>query len=201
MNAVWLISYIVLWVIVLLLGFLLLGTLRTFGILRWRLDQLEATSPSRVGRRGLKIGAKAPDFTLPDLQGREVSLHDFAGRSVLLVFMQPGCAPCDAMVPTLNRLHVEGEYNVIAIAHRELEAVLKWVEKIGATFPVLLQEQHNISIRYEALVGRPFAFLIDEQMMITSKGVMTDSHQIDFLLSLGRAHSKSKKAESTAPRN
>ncbi len=34
----------------------------------------------------IEVGAKAPDFTLPDHTGQEVSLSDFAGRRVLLAF-------------------------------------------------------------------------------------------------------------------
>jgi len=34
----------------------------------------------------IEVGAKAPDFTLPDHAGQEVSLSDFAGRRVLLAF-------------------------------------------------------------------------------------------------------------------
>src|SRR5262245_3876033 len=97
MNIIWVVSSVVLWLIVLLLGFLLLGALRGLGMLRWRLDQLEATTPSRLGRSGLKPGKKAPAFTLPAVAGGEISLHDFAGRKVLLVFMQPDCGPCLAI--------------------------------------------------------------------------------------------------------
>src|SRR5262245_36319703 len=65
MSSLWLTALIVLWLVVLLLGFLLLGALRSLGLLNWRLEQLEATMPKRLGRDGLKVGAKAPDFTLP----------------------------------------------------------------------------------------------------------------------------------------
>ena len=34
----------------------------------------------------IKVGEKAPDFTLPNHEGREVSLSDFAGKRLLLVF-------------------------------------------------------------------------------------------------------------------
>src|SRR5947209_10945002 len=105
MNLFWLISSLALWALVLFLGFLLLGTLRALGLLRWRLEQLEATTPSRLGRSGLKPGKKAPDFTLPSVAGPEVALHDFAGRPVLLVFTQTGCGPCHTIMPELNRLH------------------------------------------------------------------------------------------------
>jgi hypothetical protein len=87
MTPWWLVSYVALWLVVLSLGFLLLGALRALGLLRWRLEQLEATTPSRIG---LKPGKKAPDFTLPCVAGGEISLHDRAGRRVFLVFTQSG---------------------------------------------------------------------------------------------------------------
>src|SRR5262249_48158887 len=94
MSPWWLLSYVALWLVVLFLGFLLLGALRALGLLRWRLEQLQAITPSRTGRSGLKSGKKAPDFTLPSVCGDKVSLHDFAGRRVFLVFTQSGCKPC-----------------------------------------------------------------------------------------------------------
>ena len=104
MNIFWISCFVILWAVVLFLGFLLLGTLRSLGVLSWRLEQLEATTPKRLGRDGLKPGKKAPDFTLPSANGKEISLHDFAGRKVLLVFTQSGCSPCKAIIPELNRL-------------------------------------------------------------------------------------------------
>src|SRR5581483_5060609 len=88
----------------LFLGFLLCGTLQALAYLRWRLDQLESTTPSRIGRNGLKPGKKAPDFTLPSACGGEVALSDFVGRKVLVVFTQTGCSPCHDIVPELKAL-------------------------------------------------------------------------------------------------
>jgi hypothetical protein len=62
MNVLLLIANLALWVVVLFLGFLLLGVLRAVALLRWRVAQLEATTPSRLGRSGLRPGKKAPDF-------------------------------------------------------------------------------------------------------------------------------------------
>ena len=74
MNPRWLIVIGVTWLAILALGFLLLGSLRALGLQGWRLEQLEATTPSRVGRNGLKPGKIAPDFTLPNAIGGEVAL-------------------------------------------------------------------------------------------------------------------------------
>ena len=45
MNIFWLVATLVLWLVVLFLGFVLWGALRAMALLRWRLEQLEATTP------------------------------------------------------------------------------------------------------------------------------------------------------------
>jgi thiol-disulfide isomerase/thioredoxin len=142
-----LMSHVALWILILILAFVLLGTLRTLGLLSWRLEQLEATTPSRLGRSGLKPGRKAPDFTLPGVAGTEVSLHDFGGHQVLLVFTQTGCGPCRHIMPELNRLQDEGRAQVLVVNSGDLEATRKWAGEVQARFPVLVQERFNLSRR------------------------------------------------------
>ena len=119
MTTFLLVSIILLWSSILLLGFLVLGALRALGFVNWRLDQLELTRPSRLGRDGLKAGKKAPDFTLPCAAGGEISLHDFAGRKVLLVFTQSGCGPCHDMAPEFNCVQAKGECQVLVVNNGE----------------------------------------------------------------------------------
>src|SRR5262249_48692137 len=112
--SMWLIvSQVLLWVLVLALGFLLLGALRALGVMRWRLEQLGAPPAGRGARKGLRPGKRAPEFPLPSVAGTEVSLSGFAGRQVLLVFVQPGCGPCRVITPELNRLQGKGEVQVL----------------------------------------------------------------------------------------
>jgi methylamine dehydrogenase accessory protein MauD len=194
MNTALLVSTIALWIFVLSLAFLLLGALRALGLVNWRLEQLEATRPSRLGRDGLKLGKKAPDFTLPvatngsrarfdsaSHASGELSRHDFAGCKVLLVFTQSGCAPCQAIVPELNRLHDRGKYRVVVVNNGELDEARKWAAETSAHFPVLAQEGFNISKRYQVF-ATPFAFLIDEQGTITSKGVVGNCQHLGYVL-------------------
>ena len=181
MNPWWLVSYVFLWLVVLSLAFLLLGALRALGLLRWRLEQLEATTPSRLGRGGLKPGKRAPDFTLPCVAGGEVSLHDFAGRRVFLVFTQSGCKPCHKVAPELNRLHDAGAVQVLVVNNGEAEATRQWAAEVKARFPVLRQQQFSVSKRYE-MYATPFAFLIDERGIIASKGIVNNGQHIDFVL-------------------
>jgi methylamine dehydrogenase accessory protein MauD len=184
MNILWLLSIVILWVIVLLLGFLVFGTLRALGVLSWRLEQLEATTPKRLGRDGLKPGKRAPDFTLPSTDGKEVCLHDFAGHKVLLVFTQSGCSPCKTVIPELNRLE-RGDTHVVVINNGDPDSTRKWDAEVGARFPVLAQAQFSISKKYEVF-ATPFAFLIDAKGVIVSKGIINNRQHIRYVLSGAR---------------
>jgi methylamine dehydrogenase accessory protein MauD len=182
MSIFWVLSIVILWAVVLFLGFLLLGEIRALGLLSWRLEQLEATTPKRLGRDGLKPGKKAPDFTLPSAEGGKVALRDFAGRKVLLVFTQSGCSPCQKVVPELNRLESHGDSQVVVVNNGDAEATRKWSQEVGARFPVLAQDQFSISKKYEVF-ATPFAFLINEKGVIASKGIINNRQHIRYVLS------------------
>jgi methylamine dehydrogenase accessory protein MauD len=191
------ISSIMVWLAVLLLAFLLLGALRAVDRLRWRMEQLEATTPSRMGRSGLRVGKKAPDFTLPGAISGEVSLQSYAGRKLFLVFTQAGCGPCQQIVPDLNRLHDTGKVEVLAINKGETEGTRKWVAEAQIRFPVAMQEAFTVSKRYEVF-ATPFAFLIDEQGVIASRGIVNSKQQIGFVLDGRRDGAKHDHAEADA---
>jgi methylamine dehydrogenase accessory protein MauD len=196
MTTVLLVSTLGLWLAVLVLGFLLLGALRALGLVRWQLEQLQATTPSRVGRNGLPVGKKAPAFSLPSINGKETALADFAGRKVLLVFTQSGCSPCKAIVPELNRLAERGTHQVVVVNNANIEQSQDWARQADARFPVLAQEKYAISKRFEAY-ATPFAFLIDEQGIIRSKGIAGSKQHLNFVLS--GAGKKEETNDSEAP--
>jgi peroxiredoxin len=148
--------------------------------------QLEAITPSRVGRSGLRPGQKAPKFTLPTIAGDEVELQHYAERKLLLVFMQPGCGPCHGITPELNRLHDAGEVQVLVIHNGDSEAVRAWIKKHRPRFAVAVQEHFNLSKRYEVF-ATPFAFLIDERGVISSSGIVSTIQFLRFVLA-GAGH-------------
>jgi methylamine dehydrogenase accessory protein MauD len=173
---------IVLCVLTLGLGFLLMGALRSIQRLTWRLDQLEATTPRRIGRDGLAISAQAPSWELPDTSGERVSLSAFRGRPLLLAFMQTGCEPCHQIVPRLNRLVKKQRYAVVAIVHGKPDEVQAWGAEMQASFPVLVQEGWDVSRRYEVF-ATPFAFVLDADGAVRAKGIISSGEYLDLLLS------------------
>lgn len=175
------VSVVLLWLLVLVLGFLLIGTLRALGLLSWQLEQMQATATRHVGRSGLRPGQKAPQFALPDTDGKQVSLQDFSGRRVLLVFTQGGCGPCERVMPELNRVSRAEDLQVVVINNGTPEATLKFATEAGARFPVLTQEHFTVSKLYE-MFATPFAFLIDERGIIRSTGIINNRQHIHYVL-------------------
>ena len=200
MNTILIVSHIALRAVTLGMGFLLLGTLRSLGKLNWQLEEIEATRPVRKGREGLKPGTAAPDFELPDLQGRERSLADFAEKRRLLVFVQPGCGPCHEIVPELNKLQQSGDIQVIGIVNGDEDAARQWGEETSATFPLLRQSQWAVSKAYKSF-ATPYGYLIDEQGTVASRGLVGSSQYLQFVLSGAGNSDKShqEETESSAP--
>jgi methylamine dehydrogenase accessory protein MauD len=200
MNSILLAANIVLLAAVLGLAFLVLGALRALGVLTWRLDQLEVTRPARLGREGRKVGTRAPDFCLTSTDGREISLREFSGRKVLLVFTQAGCGPCHDIAPELNRVHAKGEHHVLVVNNGEPHESREWAAEVRARFPVLMQEKFALSQRYE-IFATPFAFVIDEQGVIASNGIVGSAEYLGYVLAgvgnRGRPHRDEEDSDST----
>jgi peroxiredoxin len=127
----------------------------------FRLRPLEET---RLNRRGLAAGTPAPDFELPDLEGKVWSLRDFSGRRILLVFTAPDCVPCDDLAPDLVALHdrESAALEVLMIVRGDLEENRAKASAHGFRFPVLVQRGWQVSKRY-ARFATPVAYVIDER--------------------------------------
>jgi methylamine dehydrogenase accessory protein MauD len=127
---------------------------------------------SRLRRDGLPTGTPAPSFRLPRLDGGELSLEEFRGRRVLLVFSDPDCGPCEELAPALEQFHRgPGGVGVLMISRRDPEANRRKCAEQGLTFPVLLQRSWEISLLY-AKFATPIAYLIDEQGVLATDVVV-----------------------------
>jgi peroxiredoxin len=135
---------------------------------------------SKIQRNGLAPGVPAPGFAVPGLHGEEVSLEEFRGRKVVLVFSDPKCGPCDQLAPRLEQFHRRGgSVQVVMVSRGELQANQEKAEEHGLTFPIALQKQWEVSRAY-AMFATPIAYLID------SGGVIVESVAVgaDAILAL-----------------
>lgn len=141
-------------------------------------------SESRIKRDGIPAGTVAPTFALEDVSGKEVSLADYAGRRVLLVFSDPHCGPCNSLIPQLVRAHEQDTAEALAIVMVSRGSPAENRTKIaehGISFPVLIQPGWSVSREY-GIFATPSAFLIREDGVI-GKNVAVG---VDAIVALAR---------------
>ncbi|MBD3334999.1 MAG: redoxin domain-containing protein [Candidatus Eisenbacteria bacterium] len=117
----------------------------------------------------------APDFSLPDLSGREVSLDDFAGKIVILDFWATWCPPCRMEIPHFIGLHKD--YNDrgveivgIALDRNGIQAVQPFVQQHRIPYVSLIGDQ-QIARRFGGVRNIPTTFIIDQKGRIVSRHV------------------------------
>ena len=165
-------------------GWLLLLMLRQQGRLLLRIENLEAqlqasstAAPqpaAQVPQPGLPVGSQAPAFALPGLYGETITL-DFlraAGKPIVLLFTDPGCGPCTALMPEVGRWQREylSKLSVALISRGTPEANRAKVSEHGIT-QVLLQKDREVAEAYQA-TGTPGAVLVRPDGTIGSPLVM-----------------------------
>lgn len=100
----------------------------------------------------LEPGSPAPDFTLADQDGREVSLSSLRGRRVILFFypeaMTPGCTTeaCDFR-DSLAPLQAAG-YTVLGVSRDDQEKLRRFRERDGLTYDLLSDPDHAVHEAY-----------------------------------------------------
>ena len=120
-------------------------------------------------------GAPAPDFTLKNEAGNDISLRDFRGRSTVVYFYPaastPGCTKeaCDFR-DSLVSLQQAG-YEVVGISPDPQSKLAKFADAEGLTFPLLSDEDHAVAEAYGAWgekknYGRTYEGLIRSTVVV-----------------------------------
>lgn len=152
---------------------LLLVVLLLTGIGILVLLQTTDDSYNLSGQRPPGKGMPAPDFTLPDLDGKMVSLSDHRGEVVLLNIWATWCPPCVEEMPSMEKLYRElkdenFEILAVSIDVSGAKAVLPFMEKHKLSFPALTDTGGILQRLYQT-TGVPESFIIDENGIIVEK--------------------------------
>lgn len=93
--------------------------------------------------RAPSLPDEAPDFTLKNLEGQEVSLSDYRGQWVVLNFWATWCGPCRTEIPAFSTFADENpDVVVLGVATDGDASTLKpAAEELGITYPVLVDNQ------------------------------------------------------------
>jgi peroxiredoxin len=118
----------------------------------------------------LEIGEQAPEIELQDLEGRLVSLQDFRGEEVLVLFCSPGCGFCQEMMPDLKEWEAappEGAPRLLVVSDESVEEN----KAMGISSPVVLDDTYAVWDAFD-VSGTPSAVLVDAEGRIASRMVM-----------------------------
>jgi peroxiredoxin len=133
-------------------------------------------------------GQAAPDFTLRNLEGAEVTLSRFKGRNVCLFFWNRGCPLCETdRMDQLNRVYLRGRragLDVISINIAEAAGdVGAFARKRRLIFPILLDPEARVTRKRYGVYVVPTLYLIGKDGMIMDKayGYLTEEALEDFV--------------------
>jgi peroxiredoxin Q/BCP len=135
------------------------------------------TEPAAATR--LAPGDPAPDFTLPDADGNEVSLSAFRGRRVVVYFYPaastPGCTKqaCDFR-DSLTQLNDAG-IDVLGVSPDPLAKLVKFRDAEKLTFPLLSDRERSVLAAYGAfgekmLYGKKTTGVIRSTFVVDADG-------------------------------
>jgi len=139
-----------------------------------------------------QVGDKAPAFTLESIDGKSISLSDFQGKTVIIVFTSVNCKECEIQMPYLVGAYQQanGQLMVLDIYHMIFDPrlVRDYVtNKQFITFPALPDPNNTVANSYGATRYPPTNFIIDAAGIIKFKkigGFQSQQEIEDILKSL-----------------
>ena len=130
----------------------------------------EASEPSGTGSQETTAPApqQAPNFTVYDLEGNPVELHDFFGKPIVLNFWASWCGPCKMEMPDFDakfrELGDEVQFLMVNVTsgRETLESASSFIAEKGFGFPVFYDTDLSAATTYGAS-GLPTTFFIDAE--------------------------------------
>ena len=129
----------------------------------------------------LKVGTKAPDFSLPDQNGEERRLSDFLGRKVILYFypkdLTGGCSKQACAFGELYPQFREKGAVVIGVSKDSVASHKKFEEKYGLPFPLLSDTEKTVIQAYDVWkekknYGKVTMGVVRTTYLIDEKGII-----------------------------
>lgn len=122
-----------------------------------------------------RVGDRAPDFSLSDLDGTTVSLADYRGRTVLINFWASWCVPaCVDEFPLLRDAlddHAEAGLSMIGIVYRDRsEAARGFADQFEAGWPMVMDPGEAVARAY-GVYGPPESWIIGPDGRILSRQI------------------------------
>ena len=176
MSGWWLASYVVLWVLVVVLALAVLALARQVGVLHLRLGPRGALE---VDDEGPPLGDAPEPIDVRDPAGRPVTIGG-PGSAQLLLFVSPGCPVCREVLPSLPAASRVGGMAPVVVSDGPPAEV---PGTAGIRAPVVVSPQ---TARAYGVPGTPYVVVLDRQGVVRAKGTVNNLEQMEGLVDTAR---------------
>ena len=121
-----------------------------------------------------EIGSRLPEFSVKDLQGREISSPDLRGKVVLIDFWATWCQPCKKEMPGYQKLLDRyGSRGFAVVGFKfdtmmDMEDPVLFAKKIGVRYPLAVAAD-DLKQKFGGIEGLPTTMLYDRQGILRKK--------------------------------
>jgi thiol-disulfide isomerase/thioredoxin len=121
-----------------------------------------------------EIGSRLPEFSVKDLQGREVSSTDLRGKVVLVDFWATWCQPCKKEMPGYQKLLDRYGPRGFAVVGFKFDTMMDtenpvlFAKKIGVRYPLAVATD-DLKQKFGGIEGLPTTMLYDRQGILRKK--------------------------------
>lgn len=129
----------------------------------------------------LKIGEKAPNFSLPDIKGKIVSLNNFIGKKVVIYFYPkddtPGCTKQACSFRDSYKTYIDNNIVLIGISKDDEKSHKKFIEKYDLPFILLSDTTGETLTLYDvwkqkSMYGKTFMGINRATFVINENGII-----------------------------
>jgi methylamine dehydrogenase accessory protein MauD len=176
-----LISYLILWALVVFLSLLVFALARQVGVLHERVAPAGALMPTN----GPKVGEMTEVMSVSDLKGDAVAIGgaESTGLATLILFISPTCPVCKSLVPVARSLvSYEGRRMRLVFASDgdKIDQHVAYVSDLDIKdYPYLVSQALGLAYAVSKL---PFAVLVGSDGTLRSKGLVNSREHLESLV-------------------
>jgi thiol-disulfide isomerase/thioredoxin len=153
---------------------LLFMSLAAVGLAGCNQHSASPARPKEVAIAAGEIGSRLPDFSVKDLQGRQISSVELRGKVVLIDFWATWCQPCKKEMPGYqNLLDRYGQRGLVVIGFKfdtmaDTEDPLVFAKEVGVRYPLAVGSD-DLKGRFGGIEGLPTTMLYDRRGTLRQK--------------------------------
>jgi hypothetical protein len=191
MTDPWIVTFVALWLLVVMIGLLVLGTLRRIVPILERLESYTPAMSADALPRGLPLGASVPEFEGERATGGQFGPSDLRGSPSFVLFLSDECRPCARFVRDLAKGRVPELGAKLVVVVDDASLADQFALAQGVT--VLVQQERELADAFDSNVT-PHAFALDADAIVLGSGTPNDWTRLRHL---GQPAAKGGENEST----